>query len=150
MLDRCTETMRAAMTEADGEATGFRHEYVGTEHVLLALLKQRTNVAQTMLKSRGVKCGELITATEHFVVRGNDSENRERRAPTPRMRRVLDLAVEEARLLNHHYVGTEHLLLGLFREEHGIAALVLQNRGLTLDQLRQAAADVPRNSEPAF
>jgi len=138
MFDRFTERARKVMSLARLEAQRFYHDYVGTEHILLALVKEGTGVAAVVLKKMGVELKEIRQEIEKTVERGPEPVNPNQQLPyTPRAKRVLELALEEARSLGHHYIGTEHLLLGLLREQEGIAAQVLINLGLKLDEVRE-------------
>ena len=158
MFDRFTERARKVMSFARLEAQRFHHDYVGTEHILLALVKEGTGVASVVLKKMGVELKEIRAEIEKVVERGPEPVPPNQQLPyTPRAKRVLELALEEARSLGHHYIGTEHLLLGLLREQEGIAAQVLVNLGLKLEEVReeihsflstdaQGAPDAPRQS----
>lgn len=138
MFDRFTERARKVMSFARLEAQRFHHDYVGTEHILLALVKEGTGVASVVLKKMGVELKEIRAEIEKVVERGPEPVPPNQQLPyTPRAKRVLELALEEARNLNHHYIGTEHLLLGLLREQEGIAAQVLVNLGLKLEEVRE-------------
>ena len=138
MFDRFTERARKVMSLARLEAQRFYHDYVGTEHILLALVKEGTGVASVVLKKMGVELKEIRHEIEKTVERGPEPVSSNQQLPyTPRAKRVLELALEEARNLGHHYIGTEHLLLGLLREQDGIAAQVLINLGLKLDEVRE-------------
>jgi len=138
MFDRFTERARKVMSLARLEAQRFYHDYVGTEHILLALVKEGTGVASVVLKKMGVELKEIRHEIEKTVERGPEPVASNQQLPyTPRAKRVLELALEEARGLGHHYIGTEHLLLGLLREQDGIAAQVLISLGLKLDEVRQ-------------
>jgi len=158
MFDRFTERARKVMSFARLEAQRFHHDYVGTEHILLALVKEGTGVASVVLKKMGVELKEIRAEIEKVVERGPEPVPANQQLPyTPRAKRVLELALEEARSLSHHYIGTEHLLLGLLREQEGIAAQVLVNLGLKLEEVRdeihnflgsdlQGTADGPRQN----
>ncbi|HPD17313.1 MAG TPA: ATP-dependent Clp protease ATP-binding subunit [Planctomycetota bacterium] len=158
MFDRFTERARKVMSFARLEAQRFHHDYVGTEHILLALVKEGTGVASVVLKKMGVELKEIRAEIEKVVERGPEPVPPNQQLPyTPRAKRVLELALEEARSLGHHYIGTEHLLLGLLREQEGIAAQVLVNLGLKLEEVRdeihnflgsdvQGAPDAPRQN----
>jgi len=121
------------------EANELGHNYIGTEHLLLGLVREENGVAVKVLRELGVEPGQVIRAVERTVGRGE-------RAPfgkptlAPRTKRVIELAVDEARLMGHHYIGTEHLLLGLVREGEGIAVNVLRGLGINLDRVRTQTA----------
>jgi len=138
MHDRFTERARKVMSLARLEAQRFYHDYVGTEHILLALVKEGTGVASVVLKKMGVELKEIREEIEKKVKRGSEPlTGKQQLHYTPTAKRVLELAFEEARNLGHHYIGTEHLLLGLLREEDGVAAQVLIGLGLKLDEVRE-------------
>lgn len=138
-LDRFTKRARRVLTLAQEEALRLNHNYIGTEHLLLGLVREENGVAVKVLRELGVEPGQVIRAVERTVGRGE-------RAPfgkptlAPRTKRVIELAVDEARLMGHHYIGTEHLLLGLVREGEGIAVNVLRGLGINLDRVRTQTA----------
>jgi len=150
-----TERVRKVLALAREESANFRHEYVGTEHILLGLLDEGEGVAATVLQNLSVDLDDLRFQIGTIVKRGTI------RAPTgpdlpytSRAKKVLELAMTHARHLNHSYVGTEHLLLGLLAEEKGIAAQVLTDRGVTLDSasaetLRILGTEMPKGEVPA-
>lgn len=134
-FDRFTKRARHVMTLAAKEAQHFRHNYIGTEHLLLGLIHEGNGVASEVLSNLGIEADQIRQAIEAIIGYG------ERIVPneiglTPRAKRVIELAVDEARRLNHRYIGTEHILLGLIREGEGIAAGVLEKLGLQLEQVR--------------
>src|ERR1019366_1826759 len=119
------------------EAARLHHEYVGTEHILLGLIREGEGVAAAVLTNLGVELEEIQQKIEETVKKGKAAAAAGPELPyTSRAKKVLELAMMEARELNHSYVGTEHLLLGLLREEKGIAAQVLTDAGVTLEQSR--------------
>jgi len=138
-LDRFTKRARRVLTLAQEEALRLNHNYIGTEHLLLGLVREENGVAVKVLRELGVEPNQVIRAVERTVGRGE-------RAPfgkptlAPRTKRVIELAVDEARLMGHHYIGTEHLLLGLVREGEGIAVNVLRGLGVNLDRVRTQTA----------
>ena len=134
--ERFTERARKVIQLANQEASRFNHEYVGTEHILLGLIKESNGVAANVLKSMGVELRKIRLEIEKLVRPGPDLVQMGRIPPTPRVKKVLEYALEEAEKLNHNYVGTEHILLGLLREQDRIAAQVLMNFGLKLDDVR--------------
>lgn len=137
MFDRWTERARKVMSIARREAKRLRHHYLGTEHILLGLAKEGTGVAAVVLQRMGLDVQTLREAVERAVKPGPQPLPRDQELPyTPRAKRVLELALEEARRLHHQYVGTEHLLLGLLREEEGPAAEALADLNVTLDAAR--------------
>ncbi len=125
------------MALANQEAQRFNHEYLGTEHILLGLAKEGNGVGANVLRNLGVDTMKLRLEIEKLVKSGPDVVSVGKLPQTPRARRVIEYAIEEARALNHNYVGTEHILLGLLRETSGQAAQVLMNLGLKLDTVRE-------------
>jgi len=137
MFERFTERARKVMALANQEAQRFNHEYIGTEHILLGLLKEGSGVGPNVLKNLGVDLHKVRMEVEKRVKPGPEMVTMGRLPQTPRAKKVLEYAMEEARNLNHNYIGTEHLLLGLLREENGVAAQVLTGLGLKLDEVRE-------------
>jgi ATP-dependent Clp protease ATP-binding subunit ClpC len=137
MYERFTDRARKVMQLANQEAQRFNHEYIGTEHILLGLVKEGSGVAASVLKNLDVDLRKIRLEVEKIVQAGPDMVTMGRLPHTPRAKKVIEYAIEEARNLNHNYVGTEHLLLGLLREMEGVAAQVLQNLGLKLDEVRE-------------
>src|SRR5438874_3520078 len=132
-----TERTRKVLAMAREEAARLHHEYVGTEHILLALVRQGEGVAATVLQNLSVELDEIRQKIEETVKKGKAAQTTGPDLPyTSRAKKVLELAMSEARELNHSYVGTEHLLLGLLREEKGIAAQVLTDAGVNLEAAR--------------
>jgi ATP-dependent Clp protease ATP-binding subunit ClpA len=134
-FDKFTKRARKVLSLAQEEAQRFHHNYIGTEHLLLGLVHEGEGVAARVLMDLGVELTKVRSAVEFVIGRGDRIVLGEI-GLTPRAKKVIDLAVDEARRMDHHYVGTEHLLLGLIREGEGIAAGVLVSLGLTLEQLR--------------
>src|SRR6187431_753973 len=137
MYERFTDRARKVMQLANQEAQRFNHEYVGTEHVLLGLVKEGSGVAANVLKNLDVDLRKIRVEVEKIVQSGPDMVTMGKLPQTPRAKKVIEYAIEEARNLNHNYVGTEHLLLGLLREHDGVAAQVLLNLGLRLEEVRE-------------
>ena len=137
MFERFTDRARKVMALANQEAQRFNHEYIGTEHVLLGLVKEGSGVGATVLKNLDVDIKKLRIEVEKQVKSGPDLVTMGKLPQTPRAKKVIEYAIEEARALNHNYVGTEHILLGLLRETEGIAAQILMNVGLKLEDIRQ-------------
>ena len=132
-----TERVRKVLAMAREEAARLHHEYVGTEHILLGLIREGEGVAAAVLQNLSVDLDEIQQKIEETVKKGKASQATGPDLPyTSRAKKVLELAMGEARELNHSYVGTEHLLLGLLREEKGIAAQVLTDAGVNLDAAR--------------
>ena len=134
-FDRFTERARHVMRLAQEEAQRLQHNYIGTEHLLLGLLREGEGVAGKVLTGLGVDLERVRQAVEGIVGRGEHLVSGEV-GLTPRAKQVVELAVDEARRLHHHYLGTEHLLLGLLREGEGIGAGVLESFGLSLQEVR--------------
>jgi len=132
-----TERVRKVLAMAREEAARLHHEYVGTEHILLVLIREGEGVAATVLQNLSVELDDIQQKIEETVKKGKAGQTTGPDLPyTSRAKKVLELAMAEARDLNHSYVGTEHLLLGLLREEKGIAAQVLTDAGVNLDAAR--------------
>jgi len=122
---------------ANQEAQRFNHESIGTEHILLGLIKEGSGVAANVLRNLGVDLKRVRMEIEKKVPSGHEMVTMGRLPFTPRAKKVIELAFEEARALGHNYVGTEHLLLGLLRESEGVAAQVLVEQGLKLEEVRE-------------
>src|SRR5512136_1920362 len=137
MFERFTDRARKVMALANQEAQRFNHEYIGTEHILLGLVKEGSGVGANVLKNLDVDLRKVRLEVEKLVKSGHDMVTMGKLPQTPLAKKVIEYAIEEARALNHNYVGTEHLLLGLLRETEGIAAQVLMNLGLKLEDVRQ-------------
>ena len=134
-FDKFTERARKVLSLAQEEAQRFQHTYIGTEHLLLGLVREGEGVAAKVLRTLGVELNKVRSAVEFIIGRGDRVVLGES-GLTPRAKKVIELAVDEARRLNHHYIGTEHLLLGLVREGEGIAAGVLESLGVKLEKVR--------------
>jgi ATP-dependent Clp protease ATP-binding subunit ClpC len=134
-FDKFTERARKALHLAQEEAQRLQHNYIGTEHLLLGLIHEGDGVAAKVLSSLGVELDQARSSVESIIGRGNRVVLGEI-GLTPRAKKVIELAVDEARRLHHRYIGTEHLLLGLVREGHGIAAGVLDSLGVSLENVR--------------
>lgn len=137
MYERFTDRARKVMQLANQEAQRFNHEYIGTEHILLGLVKEGSGVAANVLKNLDVDLRKIRLEVEKIVQSGPELVTMGKLPQTPRAKKVIEYAMEEARNLNHNYVGTEHLLLGLIREQEGVAAQVLMNLGLKLEDVRE-------------
>jgi ATP-dependent Clp protease ATP-binding subunit ClpC len=137
MFERFTDRARKVMALANQEAQRFNHEYIGTEHILLGLVKEGSGVGANVLKNLDVDIKKLRLEVEKLVKSGPDMVTMGKLPHTPRAKKVIEYAIEEARSLNHNYIGTEHILLGLLRETEGVAAQVLMNLGLKLEEVRQ-------------
>ena len=137
MFERFTDRARKVMALANQEAQRFNHEYIGTEHILLGLVKEGSGVGANVLKNLEVDLRKVRLEVEKLVKSGPDMVTMGKLPQTPRAKKVIEYAIEEARQLNHNYVGTEHLLLGLLREQDGVAAQVLMNLGIKLEEVRE-------------
>jgi len=125
------------MQLANQEAQRFNHEYIGTEHILLGLVKEGSGVAANVLKNLDVDLRKIRLEVEKLVQSGPEMVTIGKLPQTPRAKKVIEYSMEEARNLNHNYVGTEHILLGLLREQEGVAAQVLMNLGMKLEDVRE-------------
>jgi hypothetical protein len=134
-FDKFSDRARKVLTLAQDEAQRFNHNYIATEHLLLGLIREGDGTAARVLENMNVELPKVRTAVEFIIGRGDRPVVGEV-GLTPRAKRVIELAIDEARGLDHHYVGTEHLLLGLVREGDGIAAGVLESLGVNLDKVR--------------
>jgi ATP-dependent Clp protease ATP-binding subunit ClpC len=137
MYERFTDRARKVMQLANQEAQRFNHEYIGTEHILLGLIKEGSGVAANVLKNLEVDLRKIRLEVEKLVQSGPDMVTMGKLPQTPRAKKVIEYSMEEARNLGHNYVGTEHILLGLLREQEGVAAQVLMNLGLKLEEVRE-------------
>jgi ATP-dependent Clp protease ATP-binding subunit ClpC len=137
MFERFTDRARKVMALANQEAQRFNHEYIGTEHILLGLVKEGSGVGANVLKNLDVDLRKVRLEVEKLVKAGPEMVTMGKLPQTPRAKKVIEYAIEEARNLNHNYVGTEHLLLGLLREHDGVAAQVLRNLNLKLEEVRE-------------
>ena len=144
-FDKFTERAKKVLVLAQEEAQRFNHNYIGTEHLLLGLVREGEGVAAKVLSNLGVELNKVRSAVEFIIGRGNRMVIGDVNL-TPRAKKVIELAVEEARRLNHNYIGTEHLLLGLVREGEGIAAGVLESLGVNLEKVRTQVIQVVNQS----
>ena len=134
-FEKFSERARRALTYAQEEAQRFNHNYIGTEHILLGLVRETDGVAAKVLTNLDIDLNKVRSAVEFIIGRGGKTGSAEV-GLTPRAKRVIEFAVDEARRLNHSYVGTEHLLLGLLREGEGVAGGVLESLGVNLERAR--------------
>ena len=158
MFERLTDRARKVMALANQEAQRLNHEYIGTEHILLGLVKEGSGVGANVLKNLDIDLRKVRLEVEKLVKSGPEMVTMGKLPQTPRAKKVIEYAIEEARNLNHNYVGTEHLLLGLLREHDGVAAQVLMNLGLKLEEVREEvlnllgagveSEEAPPSSEP--
>ena len=145
MYERFTDRARKVMQLANQEAQRFNHEYIGTEHMLLGLVKEGTGVAANVLKNLGVDLRKIRLEVEKLVQSGPEMITMGKLPQTPRAKKVIEFSMEEARNLNHNFVGTEHILLGLLREHEGVAAQVLMNLDLKLEDVREEVLNLLGN-----
>ena len=150
-FDKFSGRARKVLSLAQEEAQRLNHNYIGTEHLLLGLIREGEGVAAKALSNLGVELHDVRRAVEHIIGRGDVAVHGEV-GLTPRAKKVIELAVDEAKRLGHRYIGTEHLLLGLIREGDGIAAGVLESLGIGLEQARAQVVQIltatGRPSEP--
>ena len=140
MFERFTDRARMVLSQANEQAQLFGHEYIGTEHILMGLLKEGSGAGAAVLKNQGVDIKKMLVEIEQIpkLKGGADMTTTEQLPQRPGAVKVIEYAVEEARALNHDHIGTEHILLGLMRQSDGIAAQVLANLGLKLEDIRQS------------
>ena len=134
-FEKFSESARKVLSLAQEEAQQFNHNYIGTEHILLGLVREQECVAAKVLVNLGVQLNKVRSAVEFIIGRGERAASGEI-GLTPRAKKVIELSVDEARRLNHQYIGTEHLLIGLLREGDGVAAGVLESLGVNLEKAR--------------
>jgi len=145
-FEKFSERARRVLSLAQEEAQRFNHNYIGTEHVLLGVVRETDGTAAKVLAGLGVELNKVRSAVEFIIGRGERSVGGEI-GLTPRAKKVIELAVDEARRLSHNYIGTEHLLIGLMREGDGVAAGVLESLGVTLDKVRAETSRVLAQDE---
>lgn len=154
LYHRFTDRARKVMQLANQEAQRLNHEYIGTEHILLGLVKEGSGVAANVLHNLGIKLRMVRLEVETLIQSGSGMVTMGRLPQTPRAKSVIKFSMEEAKNLNHNYVGTEHLLLGLLREDEGVGAQVLMNLGAKVDTVRAEimallGQGLPEQSAPA-
>ena len=147
-FEKFSERARRVLSLAQEEAQRFNHNYIGTEHILLGLVRETEGVAARVLANLGVDLNKVRSAVEFIIGRGERPAQGEI-GLTPRAKKVVELAVDEARRMNHTYIGTEHLLIGLLREGEGVAAGVLESLGVTLDKVRTETHRILSQSSPS-
>ncbi len=145
MFERFTEHARHVMSLANQEAQRFGHEHVGTEHILWALAKEVHGVAAAVLEHFGVDLKPLRKEVETLLDARPHCETVEKLSPSTQAHEVIAHAVEEARSLDHNYIGTEHLLLGMMRDSEMTSAQVLGHLGLNMDAVRGKIQEVSRD-----
>ena len=147
MYERFTDRARKVMQLANQEAQRFNHEYIGTEHVLLGLIKEGSGVAANVLKNLDIDLRKIRMEVEKLVQSGPDMVTMGKLPQTPRAKKVLELSLREALQLGHNYIGTEHILLGLLREGEGVAARVLKSLDIDIERTRN---EILRELDPQF
>lgn len=140
-FDKFSERARRVLTYAQEEAQQLNHNYIGTEHILLGMVREEDGVAARVLINLDVNLAKLRSAVEFVIGRGEKPSAGET-GLTSRAKKVIELAIDEARSLGHNYIGTEHLLLGLLREGEGVAAGVLDSFGINVERVRAEIAKV--------
>jgi len=146
-FEKFSERARRVLTLAQEEAQNFNHSYIGTEHILLGLVREEEGVGAKVLVNLGVGLAKVRSAVE-FIIGRSEKPNISEIGLTPRAKRVIELAIDEARHLGHNYIGTEHLLLGLLREGEGVAAGVLDSLGVTIERVRAEIVHVLTQGMP--
>ncbi len=147
-LDRFNQRARRVLQIANEEAERLSHNYIGTEHLLLGLVKEENGIAGRVLREMGAKPERVAEMVERMTGTGRRSPSAGKLELTPRTKQVLEFAVEEARKLSHNYIGTEHLLLGLIRHADGVAIDVLRQLGLTPDRIRRETLRAIQQEQP--
>jgi ATP-dependent Clp protease ATP-binding subunit ClpC len=136
MYERFTDRARKILQLANQEAQRLNHKYIGSEHILLALVKEDSSAAADILKNSDIDLHKIRLEVEKLARRGPGG------AQFPSAKKIIGASIEEARNLSHNYVGAEHLLLGLLHEQEGVVAQVLMNLGLTLEDIREEVRNV--------
>jgi ATP-dependent Clp protease ATP-binding subunit ClpC len=149
MFNRFTERAQRVIVIAQQEAVSLGHNYVGTEHLLLGLVKEGGGIAAQVLKSMGIDSAKVLEKIDEYIGRGDEVSAGQLIDLTPRSKRVLELSYMEARRMNHNYVGTEHILLGLIREGEGIAARVMKDLNVDLAKAREEILKVVSGQSPS-
>jgi len=135
VFERFSDRARQVVVDAQDEARKLRHNYIGTEHILLGLLRERDGIGARVLDRLGLGLEEVRSEVARFV--GQGDEVTAGQIPfTPRAKKVLELSLREALSLGHNYIGSEHILLGIAREKNGVAARILLDHGADADKLR--------------
>jgi ATP-dependent Clp protease ATP-binding subunit ClpA len=150
VYERFTERARKVLQMANQEALCFNHEYIGTEHILLGLVKEGSGVAANALESLGIYLQKVRHEVEKIVQAGPDLVSIRKLPQTPRAKIAIEYAIEESRKLEHDYVDTEHLLLGLLRQEEAAGSQVLMNLGLKLEDVRQRVLNLLGQAGPVL
>ena len=150
MFNRFTERARRVILLAKEEAKRFNHDYIGTEHLLLGLIREGEGVAAAVLMSLGLDPAKIRMEVEKLVQPGPSTAVSGDIPFTPKAKRAIELSMEEARQLGHNYIGTEHLLLGLIKEGEGVASEVLMNLGLDAGRVRNEVMQILGSATPGF
>src|SRR2546426_797865 len=148
-FDRFNDRAKRVLALAQDEAIRFNHNYIGTEHLLLGLVREGEGVAARVLDSLGVELSKVRSAIELTIGRGDSTKSPSEITLAPQVKSVINLAIDEARKLGHSHVGTEHVLIGLIREEEGVAARALRTLGVELDKARTALGFIVGRGEAA-
>jgi ATP-dependent Clp protease ATP-binding subunit ClpC len=146
-FEKFSERARRVLTIAQEEARNLNHSYIGTEHILLGLVREEEGVAAKVLTNLGIGLSKVRSAVEFIIGRGEKPGTGET-GLTPRAKKVIELAIDEARQMGHNYIGTEHLLLGLLREGEGVASSVLDSFGITLERARSEVTHILTQGTP--
>ena len=146
-FEKFSERARRVLSHAQQEALRFNQKHIGTEHILLGITKESEGIAAKVLVNLNIDLSKIQSAIE-FIIEKGDRKTTDELTLTPRAKKLIELSVDEARRLNHHYIGTEHLLIGTMREGEGIAAGVLESLGVNLDSLRAEISKVLSESSP--
>ena len=148
MFERFTDRARRVVVLAQEEARQLSHNYIGTEHLLLGLLNEGEGIAGQALESLGVRLNAVRDQVKEIIGTGKYDAESGHIPFTPRAKKVLELSLRESLQLGHDYIGTEHILLGIVREGHGVAAEVLVGLGADLNRVRQAVVQLVATAEP--
>ena len=133
-FEKFSERARRVLSLSQEEAQRFNHNYIGSEHILLGLVRETDGVAAQVLGNLGLDLSRVRSAVEYLI--GKEESNPQQDIGlTPRAKKLIELAVDEARRLNHTYIGTEHLLIGLMRDGEGVAAGILESLGVDIDRI---------------
>jgi ATP-dependent Clp protease ATP-binding subunit ClpA len=142
MYERFSDKAKKVMALANQEAQRFNHEYIGTEHILLGLVKEGTGVGAEVLKKYNIDLRLVRLEVEKLVKSGPDMITMGKLPQTPRAKKVIEYAIKESADLKHNHIGTEHLLLGLLQEHYGVAAQVLRSLHLSIEQAREEIINI--------
>ena len=147
-FDRFDHRAKRVLALAQDEALRFNHNYIGTEHLLVGLIREEEGVAARVLSKLGVELTKARSALEFIIGRGDSATSPSEITLSPRTKKIIELAIDESRRLGHGYVGTEHMLLGLAREGEGIASGILESLGVTMDKVRHAVMEALGQMQP--